>query len=69
MSLHLAYKTDQQITAFVMETMQTFSALSPSERRRLREQNRRWFVAGGANAVKPDGDLGFETSYDNLDFS
>lgn len=68
MTQHLI-KTDQQITAFVMETMQTFSLLSPQQRRELRDANRKWLVGGGANAVSPDKtERGFETSYDNLDF-
>ena len=66
-------KTDQQITAFVMETMQTFSALSSSERRDLRDAHRRRFVDEALTArrpyVWPQSFHEQETLYDNLDFS
>ena len=70
MTQHLAYKTDQQITAFVMETIQTFSCLSPLERRELRNPHRRRFVDDSMTAHRPYVWANYEpeTLYDNLDF-
>jgi hypothetical protein len=64
-------KTDQQITAFVMETMQTFSSLSPAERRDLRDAHRRRFVDESLTARRPYifANHEAETLFDNLDFS
>lgn len=64
------YKTDQQITAFVMETMQTFSLLSPRERRQLRDAHRRRFVDESLTTRRPYTlpHYELETMYDNLDF-
>jgi hypothetical protein len=60
---------DEQITSIVTKAIRDFNLLSPYQRRRARQITRRWFVGGGANAVRPAGDEeGFETSYDNLDF-
>lgn len=69
MTQHLS-KTDQQITAFVLETMQTFSALSSSERRDLRDAHRRRFVDEALTARRPFifPNHPAETLYDNLDF-
>jgi len=68
---HSLTKTDQQITAFVMETMQTFSCLSPLERRELRDAHRRRFVDESLNVKRPWSYTNYdlETLYDNLDFS
>jgi hypothetical protein len=69
---HSLTKTDQQITAFVLETMQTFSSLSPLERRELRDAHRRRFVDESLTArrpyVWPFTFHEHETFYDNLDF-
>jgi len=69
MTQHLT-KTDQQITAFVMETMQTFSSLSPLERRELRDAHRRRFVDESLIAKRPFcwPNHPAETLFDNLDF-
>ncbi len=69
MTQHLI-KTDQQITAFVMETMQTFSLLSPQQRRELRDAHRKRFVDESINARRPNiaFNHALETLYDNLDF-
>ncbi len=69
MTQHLT-KTDQQITAFVMETMETFSLLSSFERRQLRDAHRRRFVDESLTARRPYSSLSYEleTMYDNLDF-
>jgi hypothetical protein len=71
MTQHLI-KTDQQITAFVLQTMETFSSLSPLERRELRDAHRRRFVDESLVARRPFF-LGEpyhqrEAMYDNLDF-
>jgi hypothetical protein len=68
--IHNLTKTDQQITAFVLETMQTFSALSSSERRDLRDAHRRRFVDEALIARRPYicPNHEAETLYDNLDF-
>lgn len=70
MTQHLI-KTDQQITAFVMETIQTFSCLSPLERRELRDLHRRRFVDESIIARRPNISINheMETLYDNLDFT
>lgn len=70
MTQHLAYKTDQQITAFVMGTIQTFSCLSPLERRELRDLHRRRFVDESMTARRTGifANYDRETLYDNLDF-
>jgi|HubBroStandDraft_4_1064222.scaffolds.fasta_scaffold00045_49 hypothetical protein len=68
---HNLIKTDQQITAFVLETMQTFSLLSSWERRQLRNQHRRRFVDESLTAQRSFGFPNYpaETMYDNLDFA
>jgi hypothetical protein len=68
---HDLTKTDQQITAFVMETMETFSALSSSERRDLRDAHRRRFVDESLTTRRPNPYPNYEreTLFDNLDFS
>jgi hypothetical protein len=69
--IHSLTKTDQQITAFVMETMQTFSSLSPQERRQLRDAHRRRFVDESLTARRPyiQANYDLETMFYNLDFS
>jgi hypothetical protein len=71
MMTHHLIKTDQQITAFVMETMQTFSCLSPLERRELRDLHRRRFVDESMTARRTPifSNYEAETMFDNLDFT
>jgi hypothetical protein len=67
---HSLTKTDQQITAFVLETMETFSSLSSLERRHLRDAHRKRFVDESLIARRPVDIPNYhrETLYDNLDF-
>lgn len=67
---HSLTKTDQQITAFVLETMETFSSLSSLERRHLRDAHRKRFVDESLIARRPVDFPNYhsETLYDNLDF-
>lgn len=70
MTQHL-YKTDQQITVFVLDTIQTFNALSPLQRRDLRDSHRRRFVDDSLTARRTYITANYEreTMFDNLDFS
>jgi hypothetical protein len=62
-------KTDDLTISIMATAIQDFNSLSPIQRREVRQSLRRWFVAGGANAIRPaENDLAFETAYDNLDF-
>jgi hypothetical protein len=61
--------TDEQITAFIAETIQTFNDLAPSQRREVRNATRNYWISDPV----PIKRLGIpmvllETQYDNLDF-
>ena len=62
--------TDEEILAFVAETIQIFNDLSPEQRREVRKQTRGYFIGDDMlikrKVIFPL--VGLETQFDNLDF-